>query len=419
MDTSLHESTQQMLRPGKCVDIYYPDPQTAKKQCFRTSVNTKFQTALTNLTSGVSQFTIPPNNGLQDVMIVLRFPSNAESTATGLGLARGWGYAAINKISFRVGGSNQFFLTGAQILQAALENCSDAAARDSLFALGGSACTTTANFTATNYAYVWLKLPWCTPSSEGKMPPLPTDLLTQQVIVTCELNPISYYCSNNSGAIPTALQSGTFTVQQVQFINQGDALARRVDMTAHSLSYPLEFIQQEVAIPLTTTTNAQTVSVTGFRSGEVKALKLWVTSTDDTIATAQNPLLWYRPESVIVTYAGDQYARMDYDSGALWNLVNSKMVPEVASTTISYAASAYTATASTSKWLSVPFGQAYDNAESAHTMYVSGKEILNGIVQIQLSLNATVGAKAGLVLHISPVYNAVLVFGSGTADYAF
>jgi len=237
--------------------------------------------------------------------------------------------------------------------------------------------------------------------------------------VTVELNPISSYASNNGGTLPTALQSGTFTVQQVQFINQGDALARRVDMTAHSLSYPLEFIQQEVAIPLNTSTAAQSVSVTGFRSGEVKALKLWVTSTDDTAATANNPLAWYRPQSVIVTYAGDQYARMDNDSGALWNLVNSKMVPEVSTSVLSYASSAYSATASNSKWLSVPFGQAYDNAVSAHTMYVSGKEILNGIVQIQLTLGSDCSAKAGLVLHVSPVYNAVLVFGSGTADYAF
>jgi hypothetical protein len=408
-----------MLRPGKCIDVYYPDPQTAKKQCFRTTVNTKFQAAFTNLGGGTSAFVIPPNNGLQDVMIMLRFPSNAESSATGLALPRGWGYAAINKISFRVGGSNQFFLTGAQILQAALENCSDAAARDSLFAFGGSACTTTANFTADNYAYVWLKLPWCTPSAEGKMPPLPSDLLTQQVQITCELNPISDYCSNNSGTVPTSLRSGTFTVQQVQFINQGDALARRVDMTSHSLSYPLEFIQQEVEIPLQTTSAQQTVSITGFRSGEVKALKLWVTSSADSPATARNPLLWYRPFDVIVSYAGDQYARFDGDSGGLWNLVNSKMVPEVANTTISFAASAYTATASTSRWLSVPFGQSYDQSESAHTMYVAGKEILNGVVSIQLALGATVGAKSGLVLHVSPVYNAVLVFGSGTADYAF
>lgn len=424
MDTSLHESTQQSLRPGQCVDIYYPDPQTAKKQCFRTTVNTKFQQAFTNVGSGTSQFTIPPNNGLQDIVIQLQYRATGEfsgGAATGVALPRAWGYAAIKNVSFRVGGSSQFFLSGAQILQAALENCSDAAARDSLYALGGSACTTAAAFTTTNFAYVWLKLPWTTPSAEGKMPPLPTDLLTQQTIVTVELNPPSAYTSLNGTAtsIPVDLKSASFTAQQVQFINQGDALARRVDMTSHSLSYPVEFVQQEVAIPIITQAATQTVSITGFRSGEVKALKVWVDSGDDRAVTANNPLRWYRPQNLIVTYAGDQYARFDADSSALWNLVNGKMVPEVAGATLSYASSAYTATADSYKWVSVPFGQSYDIGQSAHSMYVSGKEILNGIVQLSFSLGPDCSSKTNLVLHVSPVYNSVLVFGSGTADFAF
>ena len=182
MDSSLSQSTQQSLHVGKCVDIYYPDPQTAEKQCFRTTVNTKYQQAFTNTSSGTNQFTFPANNGLMDVVVQLRYPSNSESAAASCALPRAWGYAAINKVSFRVGGSSQWFMTGAQILQQALENCSDAAARDSLYALGGQVCSTVGNFgTGTNggpVAYVWLKLPWTTPSAEGKMPPLPTDLNT-------------------------------------------------------------------------------------------------------------------------------------------------------------------------------------------------------------------------------------------------
>ena len=146
---------------------------------------------------------------------------------------------------------------------------------------------------------------------------------------------------------------------------------------------------------------------------------MWVTSSDDNVATAKNPLRWYRPLNLTCTYAGDVYSRFDADSSALWNLVNGKMVPEVAGSTLSYASSAYTATADSYKWVSVPFGQSYDVAQSAHSMYVSGKEILNGIVQIQLTLGADCASKAGLVLHVSPVYNSVLVFGSGTADFAF
>lgn len=350
-------------------------------------------------------------------MIIMKFPS---APGGGLALPRAWGYAMIKSITYRIGGSSQYSLSGQQILQAALESCSDAAARDSLYSLGGQTISgASGNFTdALTYAYVWLKLPFTTPSAEGKLPPLPTDLLTQQCVIQCELNPLSAVVSNNGGTVPAALSSASFFLQQVQFQNQGDSLARRVDMTSNSLSFPVEFVQQEVTIPLLTTGNSQLVSVSGFRSGEVKALKLWITSSDDTVATAQNPLLWYRPQSVIVTYAGDQYARYDADSGALWNLVNGKFAPEVAGNTISYAASAYVNTPASYGWLSVPFSQAYVPT-TAHSMYVSGKEVLNGVVQIQLAVPPTASAKAGLVLHVSPVYNSVLVFGSGTCDYAF
>lgn len=424
MDATIAESTQQLLRPGKCVDIYYPDPETAKKQCFRTSVNTKYVQQFSNLGQGTSVFTIPPNNGVQDIVLVLKMP-DLTGAATGLALPRAWGYGLIKQVSYRVGGSSQYFITGSQMLQAALASCPDAAARNDLYALGGSQAASPADFAAlgaNNYAYVWLKLPWTEPSVESKPPPLPTDLLTQQTQITVEMLPISAVMSDNgAGVVPSALDSAEFQVQQVQFSNQGDALARRVDMTSHSLSYPCEFIQQELAVPLSSTGAgvSQTVSLTGFRAGEVKKIALWITATGDN-ATAINPLYWHSPQSVIMTYAGDQYARFDADSGQLWNLINSKQTPKVAGSALAFAAGAYTSTPTDFKWLEVPFGQAYSD-ETAHSMYVAGKEILNGIVQLQLVLPPElVGAPSGsLTLHASFIYNSVLVFGSGTADFAF
>lgn len=104
MESVVGESTQQLLRPGKCVDLYYPDPETAEKACFRTNITTKFQSAFTNLTGGTNVFTIPPNQGLQDFVLVLKAAPSADAKVA---LPRGWGYAAINKISYRVGGSSQ------------------------------------------------------------------------------------------------------------------------------------------------------------------------------------------------------------------------------------------------------------------------------------------------------------------------
>lgn len=98
-----------MVRPGKCVDLYYPDPETAKKQCFRTSVNTRFSQTFANVTGGVSQFTIPPNNGIQDIVVTMELPvgNNGGPGFDGRGLAipRSWCYALIKQISYRYGGS--------------------------------------------------------------------------------------------------------------------------------------------------------------------------------------------------------------------------------------------------------------------------------------------------------------------------
>jgi hypothetical protein len=107
MESSLSESVQQLVRPGKCVDLYYPDPETAEKQCFRTGINTRYVQAFANLTGGSSVFTIPPNNGIQDIILAMELPVSGTSgfVASGLAVPRGWAYSAIKQVSFRYGGS--------------------------------------------------------------------------------------------------------------------------------------------------------------------------------------------------------------------------------------------------------------------------------------------------------------------------
>lgn len=205
-------------------------------------------------------FTIPPNNGVGDVICSLQLPPITGTGYASLGLPAGWGYSLIKQISWRYGGSPQYFMTGQQVLQAVLSQATDGASRDALLTLGGTALSgynsTTANdFANINYAYLWLPLPHCVPSVDGKPPPFPSDLLTQQIQVTVELFSLpsifSVATGGSTASIPTALSSAEFQVQQVMLANQGDALARRTDMTSHSLTYPIRFIQQENPITLT------------------------------------------------------------------------------------------------------------------------------------------------------------------------
>jgi hypothetical protein len=98
-------SVQDMVRPGSIMDIYYYDADTSKKQAFATTQNTKYVQQFANLTGGSSVFTIPPNNGIQDVVLNFQTaPVSAGVDASGLVLPRGWGYSLIKQVSFRYGG---------------------------------------------------------------------------------------------------------------------------------------------------------------------------------------------------------------------------------------------------------------------------------------------------------------------------
>ena len=95
-------SVQDMVRPGTVEDIYYYDSATSKKQAFPTTQNTKYVQQFANLTGGSSVFTIPPNNGIQDVVITMAMNVTA-SDCSGLALPRGWSYGLIKTVSFRYG----------------------------------------------------------------------------------------------------------------------------------------------------------------------------------------------------------------------------------------------------------------------------------------------------------------------------
>jgi hypothetical protein len=410
-----------MVRPGSVMDIYYYDADTNKKQAFATTQNTKYIQQFANLTGGSSVFTIPPNNGIQDVICTFVTDTTSGVDASGLALPRGWGYAMIKQVSFRYGGSSQYFLTGDQILQNALRKQTNRLSADDILTIGGNSTTDQENATA-QYANVVLTLPHSVPSAVNKANPLPSDLLTQQIQVTVELNPIAqvYSVSRSTAVPPSTLASASFQVQQVMLNNQSDALARRVDMAENAYAFPCEFVQQVQRIPLTNTASPQSVVLTGFRSGEVKSIQCWLTRTSDQATSGaspriNNPFSWYAPVDIEMTYAGDLYARYDASSWLLFNLINGNKTPLVDNIYLTQQGGAWTENASTSYWVELPFAQTLEGEGSINTL-VHGKPITNGIVNLLIT---TPTAQSDWVLNISYVYNSTLLFSSGTCDYVF
>ena len=415
------ESIQQMLVNGPCEDIYYSNAMNTKKECIHTVQSTKYQQALTQLGAGTSVFLIPPNYGLSDIAVILRLKAVAAGAGAGLAVPRGWGYALIRTVSYRIGGSTQFFITGQQLLQNALRRCANASQRDDLYALGGEQITGAGFESANNYAYLYLDLPFTKPTSDGKPVPLPSDLLSSQVQITLELNSLPSIISiNGGGVIPATLNelaAGTFQVNQVLMSSRDDSLAARQDMATHQYVMPCEFVQQEQTVQCANTTDIQTIVATGFRSGSVKSIQMWLTKGSDVVAAGtKNPLKWYAPTSVTVTYAGDIYARFDAGSSQLWNLINGKLSAKVAGLTLSYPAGAYVSTAENYNWVSAPFAQTFEPATTGEYMLTEGISVTNGVVNISF---ATPSAAADWVLHLSYVYAASVVFSQSTAEFVF
>jgi hypothetical protein len=408
-------STLSMSRPGPCEDIYYYSGETSKKQCWATTQNTKYQQAFANLSGGTSVLTLSPNNGVQDVIIVFKTQAFPSGTAANVGLPRGWGYSLINRVSFRYGGSSQFFISGDQLLQNALRRQPSRSTANDVLTLGGNGAVGAFLETA-QYAMVVLTLPHSTPSGVGKAFPFPSDALTQQIQITCELNPVSSIFTNTSGALNAAgnqLDTAYFQVQQVMLRNQGDALARRVDMSTNAYAYPCEFVQQKVVVPLTANT-AQSISLSGFRSGEVKSIELWLVSQAATSGVAKNPLCWVLPDSCQLTYQGDIYSRFENRSSAIWNLINGNKAPVVDNLQTS-TATPPVQIAQLTQWVSLPFAQTL-MPEETNKVLVHGLAIQNGIVQLDITPPQD---GVAYYLNVSYVYNSTLLLSQGTAEYLF
>lgn len=97
-------SSQALVRIGSPLDLYYTDPDNARKQKIKVEYNTRFRSDFSNKSTGVSVFTIPPGNGLRHCLIVIGYEASTLAGQNGSrALPRGWGYSALSQVSFRIG----------------------------------------------------------------------------------------------------------------------------------------------------------------------------------------------------------------------------------------------------------------------------------------------------------------------------
>jgi hypothetical protein len=437
MNYEITEATQSAINPGAVKDIYYYGETNTSKQAFPVVKNNRFKLQFANLGQGTSQFVISPNMGVSD--IVCRFKLPASAAYTNAVLNNGWAYSLIRTISVRYGGSSQYFWTGAQMFAQNMLDCENKTKCDSLVNLGGVFAVGAACAGAEGLVYI--NLPHNSPRAEGKPLPFPSDLLTQPIVITIELNAISSIFGGaedeSPSGLPTQLDTAELQVNQEYMSDTADLLARRVDMNTHAISVPLKyFAQQEVLNTFNAGASgvAQQINLTGFRAGEVKDIMLWLEVVGDSTETpgpvpvgvsgGSKQFVWPLAKDVELRYNGEIFFTASGGSSQIWNLVEDKKIPGFNTNLIAYGASPTVAAEYLSRWTLVKFSQVDVPRDRMYDL-VAGKPVLNAVINLTLTLpdevltGGVVSAGTQVRLHAVYLYNASLLCSRGTSEYIF
>jgi hypothetical protein len=406
---------------GKKEDLYYSDPANCKIESIPVEYNTRFTQNFQTLGPGTSVFVIPPGNGLKHCVVVMGWNAGSLRAQGGVdALPLGWGYNAIDQISFRIGGSSQYFLSGQQLLARNLRLVRTQQQAESLLNLGGAASFTAADLSgASHLAYIPISI-WSAPSDDGLGVPLPADCLAQQVQVTVQIKPVSQiFClgvGTSMSVVAPNFDLGYFQQEQLTMVDRGMAISNHVDLNTHELTMPLPtFDQQElqVSIPAGSSPQGTQVTLTGFRAGQVKKIQMWMTRTTD----LDNPLLFYTPKAVTILYAGVIYSQYNDGVGRMFNLLDGTKPSAVNYTALVYnpTGNTWTPTSVLSEYVNLPFGNASGSDYEANVI-TNGKEILNGLVNAIVVVPDTTTA---WTLHVAYVYNATAVFSKSSCELRF
>jgi len=429
---------QSAMRLGSMTDIYYYNSKTMSKQSIPTIVDNRFYQALTSLGAGSSTFIISVDQGISDIILSAKLPAQNASAGidyTGLALPRGWLYHALSRISVRYGSSSQFFFGSSQTLIANLREMPNPQTRDQIFELGGALMTTLGQFAGDNLtAYAYLNLPHNSPNGSLSKPnPLPSELLSQPIVITVEMNPLQSIFSTNdvAGSVaeaPKSFESAYFQVRQVHAKDSGDLMTIGAGGKGSAYSLPLKaFYQNEVSIQVggngtldLTKPVKHDLQLTGFRNGEVRSIFFWITKDSDTrpstnVRNVKNFTNYILPKDVELLYNGSVFYRALNGSSQMWALVTTETPPLLQATVLSFdGANNIISTSKSSNWTEIPFSQHFEQL-SGTSMYIAGKLIQNAVV----NLSVTLPDNDRYTITLCYSYNSALMFSNGGAEYVF
>ena len=217
--------------------------------------------------------------------------------------------------------------------------------------------------------------------------------------------------------IPTQFASGQMQFKQAHLQDRADAIASREDLSKHALSVPLKyFAQSQYVAQVPTAVTAQTVNLTGFRSGSVQGILLWAVQTADLTSAVGNRLNYLPITDCTLSVNGLVYWTSPNNSAQMWDLVERKVACNYSTTTLAWSSGsqAYVATPAAGYYVWIPFAQGTEVLRD-ESMLSNGLGIANSVV----NLSFATGVDAATTLYAAYLYNSTLLVSGGSCDYVF
>ena len=401
------------------IDLWYSDPMNSLKQAIPVDYDTRFVQAFqSTLTGGQQVLTLPPGAAIRDVILSFGYDSTVltalnGTSGVGYALPKAWGYAAIDRVSWRIAGSSEYYLTGQQLLLRNLRSTRTQQQAEALLNLGGNEVSQAAAYGVNQNAYIPLSF-WKSPCLDSFEPALAADLLGSQIQIRVYFKTPAQFWAALTGAVgspPASFSFGNFQVQQLNMLNRAQSLAAIEDMAAHTYVAPLRaFDQQVLTAGLEVGWTAQRqITITGIMSGQVKAVQMWLVPANAGVA---NQNVTVAPYEVRAAYAGVIYASYDQGTSQIWNILDSSKPPIFNTNSLTPNGAAWSSTSTLGSYVMLPFAQPIQSDEEA-TLLVSGKPISNGA----LTFNITVPDNTvAYTLYVVPVLNGAIAYSRGSAQ---
>lgn len=427
------ESVTHAITPAKCDDEYYSGESNTDLQCFPTLQDNRYYVSLQSTNQGsTSTIIFNPDQGLSDIVLTLELPEpSSQLTYQGWAMPNQWGAAMVQQVGLRIGGSALYYFSGDQMFIDTLTDCESSDKKQAVADLSGGAILNPGAFEdlGSRIAQVYLKMPFNSISALQKTLPLPTDLLTQpiQILITFNYfrNVAKWYGAGepNYAALPTAFKEAQVNFRKTTMQSSEHLLARRENMMTHALTYPLRYFSQTTFRTTVNRVNSYAmnqVNLTGFRSGSVKYIDIWVNRLSNGLPLAGANFNFAQIVSVRLLING----LVMYDSkhnSSLWNLCERKTTCQYSTSDLvpNEDNSAAVEVPAKSNWVTIPFAQlcektAYENAVNL------GYPIQNSVVNLEFSIEEGAGSDNDTYqLSAAYHYTSSLVFSKNTAEYVF